>query len=197
MKTALHCLLDGLTLFVLAGCATRDPTILKPADEVTAYNAALEALDAAPAETVKPGSPEEAAALARVKAFFGDLSESNVRENVRKVYAENVFFNDTVKTLNGLDAVERYLLHTAQGVAECKVEFTDIARSGANFYLRWGMTVRLDEKRAPWVSIGMTHMRFDREGRIALHQDYWDSAAGIYEHLPAVGGLIRYVQRRI
>jgi limonene-1,2-epoxide hydrolase len=186
------------TVFMFTACATRrDPTLLSARDEVDAYTSAVEALDETPENTLKPDSPEETMAIERVKAFFGDLSEENVRDNVRAVYAADVFFNDTVKTLRGLDSVEHYLLHTAKGVAECKVKFTDIARSGNNYYLRWIMTIRLDEKREPWISMGMTHMRFDRDGRITLHQDYWDSAAGIYEHLPAIGGLIRYVQRRI
>ncbi|MDZ7644911.1 MAG: hypothetical protein U5K76_12275 [Woeseiaceae bacterium] len=30
-----------------------------------------------------------------------------------------------------------------------------------------------------------------RDGRVALHQDFWDAAGGLYEHVPMLGGLIR------
>jgi hypothetical protein len=45
-------------------------------------------------------------------------------------------------------------------------------------------------------SFGMSHIRFDAEDRVALYQDFWDSAAGLFEHVPVVGGLIRTIKRR-
>jgi hypothetical protein len=43
----------------------------------------------------------------------------------------------------------------------------------------------------------MTQLRFDREGRIILHQDFWDPGAGIYQHLPVLGPAVRFVNRLI
>lgn len=46
-------------------------------------------------------------------------------------------------------------------------------------------------------SLGVSHMSFDAEGRVALHRDFWDSASGLLEHVPVVGGLIRTIKRRL
>ena len=43
----------------------------------------------------------------------------------------------------------------------------------------------------------MSHIRFDREGKVVLHQDYWGSATGSYQHLPVVGRLINWVKSRL
>jgi hypothetical protein len=50
-----------------------------------------------------------------------------------------------------------------------------------------------EEKR----SIGMSHVRFDADGRVELHQDFWDSAAGLWEHVPGLGGLLKLAKRRL
>ena len=36
----------------------------------------------------------------------------------------------------------------------------------------------------------------DEAGRITLHRDYWDAAEELYEKLPLVGGLMRWLKRR-
>lgn len=43
----------------------------------------------------------------------------------------------------------------------------------------------------------MTHLRFDGEGRVAYHQDYWDSGANLFEKIPVLGSGIRAVKRRL
>ena len=44
---------------------------------------------------------------------------------------------------------------------------------------------------------GSTHLVFNRQGQIELHRDYWDAAEELYAKLPLVGGLMRWLQRRV
>ena len=46
-------------------------------------------------------------------------------------------------------------------------------------------------------TIGMTQIRFNAEGKVVLHQDYWDSAAGFFEHLPVTNQMINTVKKRL
>jgi hypothetical protein len=36
----------------------------------------------------------------------------------------------------------------------------------------------------------------DEAGRITVHRDYWDAAEELYEKLPLVGRLMRWLKRR-
>jgi hypothetical protein len=36
----------------------------------------------------------------------------------------------------------------------------------------------------------------DPQGLIVLHRDYWDAAEELYEKLPVVGALMRWLRRR-
>ena len=44
---------------------------------------------------------------------------------------------------------------------------------------------------------GASHLRFATDGRIALHRDYWDAAEELYEKLPLLGALMRWLKRRV
>lgn len=148
---------------------------------------------------VEPGSPEERKGIERFKDLFSDLSEENVRAKVRDVYAKDVYFNDTLKEVRGIDALEIYLLESAKAVESCRVEVNDVSVNGGNYYFRWVMDIRFKMfKRGKTTrSIGMSHIRFDPSGRIVMHQDYWDSTQGFFEHIPLIGYLIRKIKRRL
>ena len=45
--------------------------------------------------------------------------------------------------------------------------------------------------------MGISHLRFDTEGKIILHKDFWDAAGGLYEDLPVLGGGMRWIKSRL
>jgi hypothetical protein len=42
---------------------------------------------------------------------------------------------------------------------------------------------------------GGTHLRLAADGRILEHRDYWDAAEELYEKLPLLGALMRWLKR--
>lgn len=146
------------------------------------------------------GSPSEAEALARFARFFSDFSPDKVERLVDQTYAPDVWFNDTLKTLQGRDALRSYLKHSAQAVQSCRVEILDtFCNDRGDYYVRWTMVIRFKRFKPgqDTQTIGMSHLRFDRDGLVRLHQDYWDSTAGLFEHIPLLGAAIRAIKRRV
>lgn len=139
------------------------------------------------------GSELERAAVQRVKDYFAVMTEDSVRRQTRLVYAPEAYLNDTLKSLSGATAIEDYFLATVRKAESVTVRFEDAAESGGNYYFRWVMDTRLKKLRAGQTirTIGVTMMRFDAQGRVVLHQDFWDSTAGVFEHVPVMGTAIR------
>jgi hypothetical protein len=52
------------------------------------------------------------------------------------------------------------------------------------------------KKGEPQVILGASHLVFSDSGSVTLHRDYWDAAEELYEKLPLVGGLMRWLKRR-
>lgn len=133
----------------------------------------------------------------KFREFFADVTPESVRRLGPELYASDVWFNDTLKTIRGREQVQAYFLKTADHVDFIRAEIVDSAVSGRNCYVRWVMDVQFKGAKAPVRTIGMTLLRFDREGRVVLHQDFWDSSAGFYEQLPVLGGVMRWIKSKI
>jgi len=185
-----------LTLWVgLAGC---EPANVPGLSELNAsYEEAIRR--SSDAVAFAPGSAEEARVLTRLEGYFTDMTEASALESVADVYAPEGYLNDNIVGIFGAEKIGKYFAHAAAQSEQFTVEFVDVARSGVDYYVRWEMTVQvpaLSEGR-PVVSYGVSHFRFDAEGRVLLHRDFWDAATGMYEHLPYVGGLVRYVHGKL
>ncbi len=146
------------------------------------------------------GSDDEAQALARFASFFSNLAPDRVQALLAQTYAADVYFNDTLKAIQGLDALGPYLNDSAEGAEECRVDVHETTRTANDEHLvRWSMMIRFKKlKRGvdTW-SIGMSHLRFDAQGRVVYQQDYWNAADGLYQHIPLLGTAIAAIKRRL
>jgi limonene-1,2-epoxide hydrolase len=163
------------------------------------YQEAKRRTDPAQYGTVVKGSTQEQAAIDRFSDFFASMSVASAHKKTKQVYADSAFFNDTLKSVQGAQAIEAYLAESLAATESVVVEIEDIAESGGNYYFIWTMTIRFKNlnKGRPARSSGMSHIRFNREGKIVLHQDYWDATVGLFEYMPVVGRMIRYIKGRI
>ena len=65
-------------------------------------------------------------------------------------------------------------------------------------FLVWDFRFRFKRfDTTSWQTVrGGTHLVFNDAGLVTLHRDYWDAAEELYEKLPLVGGLMRWLKRR-
>ena len=69
---------------------------------------------------------------------------------------------------------------------------------GAQCFLTWEFRFRFkrfDTHKLQAVR-GGSHLLMAEDGRIRMHRDYWDAAEELYEKLPLVGGLMRWLKKR-
>lgn len=138
----------------------------------------------------------ERAALDRLRNYLAHLMDPATRERTADVYSEDAYFYDTLKTKVGVAAIRKYFDATAANADAVRVEFQDVAKSGTDYYLRWTMEIEFKKfhRGKAFRSVGITHLRFDENGRVILHHDYWDAASGFFEQVPVLGGGIRWIK---
>jgi hypothetical protein len=175
----------------LAGAALLLAACAAPAPPVAELNAGYEL-----AADFEAGGAAEQAALDRVQDYFTRLDPAAVRAKTAAVYAPQAYLNDTLATVQGAEAIEAYFAGTTTRARLLDVRFLDRARAGTDYYVRWQMTVEADGLNGgkPVVTYGVTQFRFDAEGRVLIHKDFWDAGTGLYEQLPGLGGLVRRVR---
>jgi hypothetical protein len=146
------------------------------------------------------GSAAETHALARFAQFFSSFAPDRIKTLLPETYAEDVYFNDTLKAVEGRAALAHYLGDSAEAVESCRVEILETTRTANDEHLvRWSMMIRFKKFRRgvdTW-TVGMSHLRFDADGHVVYHQDYWNAADGLFQHIPVIGTLIAAVKRRL
>lgn len=179
-------------VYLIAGCASppkQDPQVF------TTH--ALAATDTT--KTKLSGAAEEEA-ITRFETFNGDISASNITNNLRQVYAENIYFRDPFKEIHGLADFETYLLRDSASVTQYSINWQDVAKGDGDYYCRWVMTVKLkrdSRHKPPAQTCGISEIRFGADGKVIYEQDYFDAASFLYERLPILGGEIRFIKKRL
>lgn len=143
-----------------------------------------------------PGSEEEAALVGKVMAAFHPFSYGNVTLKFPEAYAERFYFRDAFHVFTERDVMVAYMQKTAELSPGVTFEFDAPARNGIDFYLPWVMVLPSKDGGEPQRSVGMSRLRFNAEGRVIFHQDYWDSADVLVPRVPVANGLIELVRRR-
>jgi hypothetical protein len=64
-------------------------------------------------------------------------------------------------------------------------------------FLTWDFRFAfLRSKAQEQVIRGASHLVFSPSGQIVLHRDYWDAAEELYEKLPVVGSVMRWLKKQ-
>jgi len=177
---------------IFTGCQSNHSGDLNARKENVTHLERTEKMD-----LLEVGSEVERNALERFRAFYDVYSVERIQENIRNVYAEDAWFGDPFHTVQGIDDIEHYFVVMAEPVESCTFEIDSIQRSDKDYYIRW--TMMLDSKAVkgePIEAIGMSHVRFNRNGKIVFQQDYWDTST-LYDRLPVVGYWTRLVKNRL
>ena len=176
----------------LAGCAAGGMTLEQFNDS---YEQALKQSDLVAVEL----SGNRSDVLAQLQDYFSEMTAASVHEDTARVYAENAYLNDNLTVVHGAVAIEKYFAATVANSDLVSVRFFDVADAGIDYYVRWEMTIRAQAIKGgePIRSFGVTQFRFNRDGQVVLHRDFWDSSSGLFEHVPVLGWLILKARHRI
>jgi hypothetical protein len=135
--------------------------------------------------------------VTRLKQFFETLSPASVEDGIEAVYAPDARFKDPFNDVRGIGAIRQVFRHMYEQVDAPRFVITGTVCEGDQAFLTWDFRFRLRKWHDGEQTIrGATHIQFSVDGRVALHRDYWDAAEELYEKLPIVGGLMRWLKRK-
>lgn len=135
--------------------------------------------------------------LRRVVDFFESISPDDAGR-MHELYADDALFKDPFNEVRGPVAIGRIFAAMFDQVDEPRFVVREAISQGNQAFLIWDFRFRFRRfhaARAQQIR-GATHLHFAPDGRIALHRDYWDAAEELYEKIPVLGGLMRWLRRR-
>ena len=132
----------------------------------------------------------------RLVQWYETLTPQTLRE-VETLYAPAARFKDPFNEVAGPQAVRGIFEHMFRTVREPRFVVHLAVVQGNDCFLTWDFLFRFQGRDTSLQQVrGATHLRFDEQGRVALHRDYWDAAEELYEKLPLLGGFMRWLKRR-
>jgi ketosteroid isomerase-like protein len=134
---------------------------------------------------------------ARIATFFEQLTPASVQQ-LADLYAPDARFKDPFNEVQGLAHIERIFHHMFESLERPHFVVTQQLVDGDQAFLVWEFRFRFKRfDTQSWQTVrGGTHFELDAQGRITLHRDYWDAAEELYEKLPVLGRLMRWLKKR-
>lgn len=137
--------------------------------------------------------------LQRFARDFAGLDASNL-DRLGRLYSGDIHFSDPLHQVHGLVELRRYFEQLYANVSQLIFEFSGFDQvSEGQGYLRWTMSYRHPRLKsgAPITLEGCSLLIWNAEGKVVRHQDFFDAGALLYEHIPLLGGVIRWLRRRL
>jgi hypothetical protein len=134
--------------------------------------------------------------VARVVTLFEQLTPADI-DRLNEFYTPTACFKDPFNDVQGLPAIQRVFRHMYASLIEPRFVVRDIIVQGDQCFLSWDFLFRFKRFNGELQTVrGGSQLQLDAIGLIVLHRDYWDAAEELYEKLPLVGGLMRWLKKR-
>ena len=135
--------------------------------------------------------------LARIVRLFETFAPADVAR-LGEFYRDDAAFKDPFNEVRGVAAVQRVFAHMFETLDDPRFVITQQVRGGNDCWLAWEFEFRFRSMQRGKMQLvrGASHLVLAGDGRIQSHRDYWDAAEEVYEKLPVVGAVLRWLKRR-
>ncbi|HQR99350.1 MULTISPECIES: nuclear transport factor 2 family protein [unclassified Polaromonas] len=129
--------------------------------------------------------------------FFETLSPAGVAR-MGEFYATDAWFKDPFNEVQGLAQVQQIFSHMYVALDRPRFVVTAQVVDGSQCFLTWNFEFYFRRRGPQQLQTirGASHISFNEAGLVARHRDYWDAAEELYEKLPLLGSLMRWLKKQ-
>lgn len=111
---------------------------------------------------------------------------------IGEFYADDARFKDPFNDVCGLAAIRAVFEHMFETTEAPRFVIVESMAQEGRGFATWRFEFGLKGKS--YTVLGATHVRFDAQGKVAEHRDYWDAAEELWQKLPLIGGPVRWLR---
>jgi len=144
-----------------------------------------------------PTASDHSAQMTRMVQFFEAVSPDNL-DRLGEFYHPQARFKDPFNDVVGIPAIQHIFAHMFVQLVQPRFIVTTQVLQGNQCFLTWEFQFGFKGFKTGQTQtiLGATHLVLNESGLITQHRDYWDAAEELYEKLPVLGGLMRWLKRR-
>jgi hypothetical protein len=134
----------------------------------------------------------------RIRVAFNTLNTDRL-DIVVAFYAQNIRFEDPIVTLEDVDSLKEHYARLYRSVKSITFEFTDEYIADDTHIVEWEMTLQAKRlnRGKPYTIPGSSIITFNGENKVTYQRDYFDLGDMVYERVPVVRFLTRFVKKRL
>jgi len=125
--------------------------------------------------------------------FYETLAPASV-SRMADFYAGDAYFKDPFNEVRSLPEIQAIFARMFHAVQAPRFTVTERIVGEQAVALTWNFD--FSRRGSVWTIRGASVLRFGPDGRVIYHRDYWDAAEELYEKLPVVGTLMRWLKRQ-
>lgn len=136
-------------------------------------------------------------AVDRLVTLFEHFTPADL-QRLDGFYTPDACFKDPFNEVRGLQDIVRIYAHMFEALESPRFVVTDRVAGEGQCFLAWEFrfAYRSFRRGQEQVVRGGSHLLLAPDGRVRSHRDYWDAAEEVYEKLPVIGGVMRWLKAR-
>jgi predicted heme/steroid binding protein len=129
--------------------------------------------------------------------YFETLTEASVTR-LHEYYTVDAYFKDPFNEVRGIQHIQHIFAHMYTALDKPRFIITSKIIEDNTCFLVWDFKFYMKkyDKTKEQTIRGGSHLVLNAEGKIVSHRDYWDAAEELYEKLPVVGALMRWLKKQ-
>lgn len=132
--------------------------------------------------------------IEQFKNYFTQMDFNN-NSILEEIYANDISFIDPIHKICGIENLMQYFKKLNDNLIEGSFQFTDESVVNNKVYLSWEMNLKLKKPNKNVRASGISVLTIDE--KITSQRDYFDAGELFYENIPILGGIIRFLKKKI
>jgi hypothetical protein len=125
---------------------------------------------------------------------YQGLSKDNL-EVLGIIYHQDVIFEDPIHRIESLDHLYQYFKGLYQNLSFCDFIIEEVIFENSSAAIYWKMTYKHNKlNKGKSVTVFGNSLIKAQDNKVIYHRDYLDLGIMLYEQLPIIGKLIRWIK---
>ena len=127
-----------------------------------------------------------------IKTWFENLTVSSMEE-ISNIYTEDAYFKDPFKEFSGASKIKLIFKHMFENLENPRFVFIDTIEDNNGVYFTWGFLFKVKGK--DFQIHGGSLLKWNSEGKIHYHRDYWDVGEELLLKIPISNISIKHFRK--
>jgi len=129
--------------------------------------------------------------------FFENLNKESLRGDYIKFFDEKSYFEDPFQKVKGIDKIYNIFEDMYAKLYNPRFIIQECISNENVSYIKWNFIYQTDERASESSFVGISRVEFSKQGKVIEHVDFWDAGANVYEKIPLLGSIIRFIKGKL